>query len=127
MRIVIALLGVAIFAAGVMYVSGKASAVACSGNPSVPGVFNSTPGPDKGQLTLSWNLSSNIDNYNLLYGYKSGKTPKDYPFGARVGNEKVNSFIVRSLKSGTNYFFRLMTRCGGGPASYSTEISARAK
>lgn len=103
---------------------------ACVGlRASVPGTF--TASSDKsGEVTLKWNLSTNIDRYDLLYGLNSGKIAKDYQYGAaKIGDAASSSYTVKGLSSGKTYYFRLATYCGGDrrPASLSNEVSARAK
>lgn len=101
--------------------SEASAAVVCSGAPSVPGVFWAKSGPKKGQVTLTWNLSTNVDRYHLVYGLSSG----NYQYGARrIGNENSWTYTVGSLESGRRYYFKLSTNCGGTPTpSYSKEVS----
>lgn len=108
----------------------SALAAQCSGKwASVPGVISAKPGMSKGEVVLSWNLSTNVDRYGLVYGWRSGKWAKDYNYGAqRVGGEKTASYMVKGLESGRKYYFRVVTACGPVESTnLSKEVSAVAK
>jgi hypothetical protein len=63
-------------------------------------MLKTTPGPNSGQITLSWQSNSNINNYDVLYG----PTPGNYLWGAQnIGN--VTSYTVGGLTPGQRYYF----------------------
>lgn len=124
--VVVVVAGIIIRSQGVLGVS----TVTCRGlKAAIPGKI--TASSEKlGEIVLKWNLSTNIDRYDLVYGLKPGSAAKDYQYGAsKIGDASSNTYTVKGLTSGQAYHFRLATYCGGNyrPASLSGEVSAVAK
>ena len=84
--------------------------------------LSASPGPNVGEVTLSWQHADTVDNYHLVYGTKPGK----FEYGAlNIG--KITKFIVQKLAPGTTYYFALVP-VANGQAKYTTDaVAAQAK
>lgn len=79
------------------------------------------PGPAGGQITLYWDAAPHANRYAVAYGTMSNK----YMYGAdNIGGENARSYIVKSLMSGTKYFFRLAAANGCASSPFSAEVMA---
>lgn len=61
------------------------------------------PGPNAGEVTLTWRNIDDANNYHLVYGTEPGK----YKYGA-VNIGWINWFTVRNLVPGRAYYFALV-------------------
>lgn len=89
--------------------------------PGVPNNVKAVSGPDSGQITLSWDKSSNAKYYSISYG----ATSLNYTWGAaNVGD--VNTYVVRELEPGKPYYFLVMAHNDCGSSGALQEVAAYA-
>lgn len=83
--------------------------------PAIPDNIKAVSGPNTGEITLTWDKSERADYYRIAYGQSS----KNYEYGAlNIGN--TDSYVVKNLSSGKNYYFILLAvnNCGTSGARY---------
>ncbi len=97
-------------------------AAGCGGPfPPAPAKVSAVSGPGGGEVTLYWDTSAYANRYAVAYGTQSGK----YVYGAdNIGGEKTRSSTIKSLSSGTRYYFRLAAANGCASSPFSAEVSA---
>ncbi|MCJ7739769.1 fibronectin type III domain-containing protein [Candidatus Microgenomates bacterium] len=89
--------------------------------PPAPAKVSAVSGPGGGEVTLYWDTSAYANRYAVAYGTQSGK----YVYGAdNIGGEKTRSSTIKSLSSGTRYYFRLAAANGCASSPFSVEVSA---
>ena len=109
---------------------GGFSAASLPGNPachstapgSAPRIYDAkAQGANSIFLTFS-GAQDPVSYYAIEFGTESGK----YPFGStNIGGREVRSFIVRSLKPNTTYYFRVRAGNGCAPGPWSNEVKVR--
>jgi len=115
------LLGIAFFAIAIFLAVPKDSALAAADAPSQ---VTATPGPGKGQVTLSWIQTGTVQRYALVYGLSSNS----YTMGLLWFPTDMRSITINDMTTGKQYFIRLWSYDNpDGPATASTEVSAVAK
>lgn len=89
--------------------------------PPAPVKVSAVSGPAGGEVTLYWDTSAYANRYAVAYGTQSGK----YVYGAdNIGGETTRSSTIKSLSSGTRYYFRLAAANGCASSPFSAEVSA---
>lgn len=79
-------------------------------------------GDNKGEVKLSWIKDNTVSNYDVVYGTQSGQ----YVYGAQnIG--ATNYYVVKSLNSGQNYYFKVVGEVPGGASVSSNEVWAVAR
>ena len=97
-------------------------AAGCGGPfPPAPTKVSAVSGPGGGEVTLYWDTSAYANRYAVAYGTQSEK----YVYGAdNIGGETTRSSTIKSLSSGTRYYFRLAAANGCASSPFSVEVSA---
>lgn len=82
------------------------------------------PGDNPGEIKLSWNTSSDVEGYDIVYSVAPGPS---YLFGVQdIGN--INSYVIKSLESGKTYYFALLPeKSGEGGIQFTEEVMVKAK
>lgn len=110
-----------VFAATVFLAVPKQDVFAVS---TVPSSITATPGPNSGEVTLTWNQSETVQKYSLVFGNSSG----NYTMGLLEFPQDLRSLTVHNLTTGKTYFFQVWAFDDrNGPATPSIEVSAVAK
>lgn len=118
--LVLKVLGIIFFAVTFFLVSPKESSFAAIAPSSVTAV----PGPNSGQVTLSWNQEGPVKKYSLVFGNSSG----NYNMGLADFPADLRSLTVSHMTTGQRYFFQVWSFDDpSGPAAKSVEVSAVAK
>jgi hypothetical protein len=101
--------------------------LACSNEPpTAPAVPNSptnvAAAPHNARVTVSWDLVSGADRYNLYWATTSGVTKAT---GARVSGV-TSPYNHTGLTNGTTYFYVVTAENGNGESHESAQVSATA-
>ncbi|MFA6005046.1 MAG: PQQ-binding-like beta-propeller repeat protein [Patescibacteria group bacterium] len=88
---------------------------------TVPGIYSAVIMDDH-SIRLQFSAASDpTDHYSLQFGESSG----NYTYGAdTIGGKGTSEYIVKSLQSGTTYYFRIRAVNGCKTGEWSNEISA---
>lgn len=83
--------------------------------------LSAQPGPQAGQVTLTWTDNDQVNNYNIAYG----PSASSHLYGVtNIGN--VSSYTIGYLNPGQTYYFVLSPIVGDTALGYLPEVSARA-
>lgn len=83
-----------------------------------------TPGPNSGQIMLTWNQTGGVQKYSLVFGHSAG----NYNMGLVSFPTDTRSMTVNHMVPGQRYFFQIWSYDDpNGPEARSMEVSATAK
>lgn len=89
--------------------------------PPAPVHVTAVSGPGSGEVTLYWDSAPYANRYAVAYGTESNK----YLYGAEnIGGAEARVYTVKSLNTGTRYFFRLAAARDCSSSPLSGEVSA---
>lgn len=115
--------------------SGSTSDTVSSSTPQPPGCGVSAPGtapwlfaavPQSETSILLYFTPADdpLDHYSLLFGTASG----NYEFGAdNIGGKGTGTYLVKSLRPNTTYYFKVRGGNGCAPGPWSQELAAKTK
>ena len=88
--------------------------------------FTAQPGTAPGTVQLIWTDNGSAQKYDVVYG----TTPGAYVYGVEnvpFNPNMTNVFTIGALKSGTPYYFELVSEKNGSIILWSSPVSALAK
>lgn len=71
--------------------------------------LRATPGPNPGQVSLTWDNPWNANDFDVVYGTQTG----GFVYGAQNVGQNTNQYVVSGLTSGWSYAFAVLAENNG--------------
>lgn len=114
--LILTIVNLKVFIARTVYAADCGSPV-----PPAPVHVTAVTGPGSGEVTLYWEAAPYANRYAVAYGTESNR----YLYGAEnIGGSEARSYTVKSLNTGTRYYFRLAAARDCSSSPLSGEVSA---